>query len=136
MYLPTLGAAKMPLVKAIREDPRAPIRWTADKQTVERILDYCEREYHKVKKSRYGMARQAILARIHGNLRNANPRAYNGQRPFGEISYESVARELTNNCADTEAGRAEKDGYLAALDLEWDTLAGYFQRTFIKAPID
>lgn len=115
---------------------RSPIRWSSDSSTVECVLRYCQREYHQAKKNRYGEARRAILARVYGNLLNANHLAYNGARPYGEISYETVARELTKSCDDSEAGRLKKQGYLAALDSEWDTLSGYFERNFVKPEVD
>ena len=126
----------MPLAKPQQEDPRAPIKWSADSKTIESVLSYCETEYYRVKKTQYGAARQGILARIHGNLRNANHRAYNGHRDFGEVSYESVARELTKHCEDSPVGLAEKNSYLTALDTEWDVLSAYFKRTFVKAEVD
>jgi len=76
-------------------------------------------------------AREAILTRIHGNLCNANHRAYPS-----EVCYATVARELTRDIDDTQTGQARKTGYLTALDSEWDTLHAYFARNFTKHDLD
>lgn len=117
--------------------PRAPaydepIQWSPDSVTVEQILAYCEREYARVKKNRYGKVRRAILARIHGNLCNVNHRAYPA-----EISYATVARDLTRHLDDTTPeGAVKKAGYLAALNSEWDALRSYFAKNFTKPALD
>lgn len=107
-------------------DRHAPIRWSSDNVTVERVLVYCQHEYRAVKNdSHYDNARRDILVRIIGNLQNINHGAYNGGRPFGEISYDTVAREGTRNLTD-------KEGYLKALDSEWETLLFCFKINFLK----
>lgn len=110
----------------IETDRRAPIRWSSDNITVERVLRYCYQEYHATNtNSQYGIARRDILSRIIGNLQNGNPRAYNGHQPYGEISYATVAREGTRDLT-------SKESYLAALDSEWDTLLHCFKVNFVK----
>lgn len=127
----------MPQPPSQQEHVRDPIRWSSDNPTVYRVMKYCEEQYHKVPETtRYGKARREILARIHGNLCNSGHRAYNGRKPFGQVDFESVARQLTRHCDDTAAGQAEKDGFVVALSSEWNTLHAYFQRQFFKPDPD
>lgn len=122
----------MPLTPRPQKVMLDPIRWSSDSSTVEKVSRYCENEYYKTKQTRYGEARREILGRIYGNLRNPIHLAYNGNKPFGEVVFDSVARGLTKDCDDSPAGQAKKNGYLVALTSEWDVLYAYFQREFIK----
>jgi hypothetical protein len=128
--------AKMPLTPRPQKAVLDPIRWSADSKTVDAVQRYCEEQYHITSEGRYGEARREILGRIYGNVINPTHRAYNGQQPFGQVSFDLVARELTKHCDDTPAGKAKKAGYLTALSSEWDTLHGYFQGRFIKPSSD
>lgn len=120
----TMGIVMHP--SNIDTDRRAPIRWSSDNLTVERVLRYAQREYHAADSGTlYDTARRDILARIIGNLQNCNHRAYNGWQSYGEISYATVAREGTRNLTD-------KDKYLSALDSEWNSILSCFAKNFLK----
>ena len=106
-------------------DRRAPIKWLSDNRTVSRVIVYCIEEVHKAKKgTRYGDARSDILTRIYGNAQNPFHLAYNGTEPFGQITFDTIAKEHRNH----PYGEA---GYIAALESEWGILKHYFERNFM-----
>lgn len=111
----------MPLAQR-REGAREPICWSSDEPTVLKILDFCERSYRSKASGRYEEARNEILERIYGNLLNSNRFGYPS-----EISFDTVARELTKFCDDTPAGQAKRAGYIAALESEWERTRNDFK---------
>ncbi len=124
------------------EDRRAAITWSPDPVTVEKVLSYCEKDISLTRSERLKLqakgqrtlrldAREAILDRIHGNLRNVVHRAYPA-----EISHDTVARELTRHIDDSTEGSAKKTLLLSELDKEWESLHAYFQKNFTKRDPD
>lgn len=124
------------------EDRRAAIAWSPDPVTVEKVLSYCEKDISSTRSERLKLqakgqktlrldAREAILDRIHGNLRNVVHRAYPA-----EISHETVARELTRDIGDTPEGKTKRTLLLSELDKEWESLNAYFQKNFTKRNLD
>ncbi|USN96701.1 MAG: hypothetical protein H6797_00660 [Candidatus Nomurabacteria bacterium] len=122
-------------------DRYAPIEWTSDSIIVEKILTFCEYEVasirRKMRESHSALvqmdleARLAILERIYGNLRNVNRLAYPA-----EISFQTVASDLTKNFGYSDGAQAKKASYLAALEHEWTRLRDHFKKHFIKPRLD
>lgn len=123
--------------RLFQTDRNAPIEWSPDSRTVERILAFCEDEIGKIQYRRRVLesrhynhdmdVREAILVRIHGNLRHANYRAYPA-----EISFSTVSSDLTRHFDDSPDGLAMKKNYLVALESEWAHLQNYFKKNFPK----
>ena len=112
---------------------RAPIEWSPDSRTVERILVFCQRDVsflrQKLTNKSYSKrdleARIAILERIYGNLCNVNRRAYPS-----EVSFSTVEMDLTRGLNDTVEGRSLRTQYIESLELEWANLRNYFRKNF------
>lgn len=118
-----------------QEETIAPISWSPDSITVEKILRFCEYEVARIRSpkrkqsgpNRYLDAREAILERIYGNLRNVIHRSYPA-----EISFKTVTSDLTKNFDNSAEGRSQKAVYVAALKSEWGQLCDHFKRHFTK----
>lgn len=118
-----------------QEETITPISWSPDSITVEKILRFCEYEVARIRSpkrkqsgpNRYLDAREAILERIYGNLRNVIHRSYPA-----EISFQTVASDLTKNFDRSGGGQLQAARYISALESEWSQLRDYFKRHFTK----
>jgi len=135
-------------------DMRAPIEWDCDRETVNKILTYCEEEVNNVRRQRrkgsrvnhrHLDAREAILERIYGNLQNITHRAYPAAITFDKVET-ALTRPFLPSAPPSDASPDQLEqhnrrqlqlehtriGLVAALESEWARARAHFLRNFPK----